>query len=152
MYNIGLNKEAKDLIETYNVACSDSSRKELYVNHADPSVVSAGIRKKRLNDSTDCDTMEVECIDSAKILDEIIDRHLGKEKIVLKCDCKGAEYEIFYRLGESGYFDKIGAFVMEWHIGRRDEIEKIFSRNNFTYFITTTPGRTFGKCYVVRQQ
>lgn len=152
VYNIGLNEKIKDLIEIYNVACSNGIRKELYVDHLEPSFASAGIRKKRSNDSIDCDAMEVECINSAKVLGKIIDKHLGKEKIVVKCDCEGAEYEIFYRLEESGYFDKIDVFVMEWHIGRRDEIEKIFSRNNFIYFITTTPGRTFGKCYAVRQQ
>jgi len=151
LYNISLNKGAGKAIETFNVACSDGNRKERYIDQVNPLFVSAGTRKRRLNDSIDCSTMEVECIDSAEVLGEIIDRHLGREKIIVKCDCEGAEYEVFYRLEETGYFDKIDAFVMEWHIGRRDEIEKIFARNDFIYFISTVPGRTFGRCYAVKQ-
>ena len=152
VYNIGLNENARDFIETYNVACSDCNKKEFYVNHRDPLFISAGIRKIRTGDAANCETIQVECVDSAEILGKIIDNHLGKEKIVLKCDCEGAEYEIFYRLEESGYFNKIDVVVMEWHIGRREDIEKIFSRNNYIYFITTTPGRTFGKCYAIKQR
>lgn len=152
VYNIGLNEKAKEIIVTYNVAASNCNKKEFYVDHLDSSFISAGIRKKRTGDGADCETIEVECVDSAEILGKIIDNHYGKEKIVMKCDCEGAEYEIFYRLEESGYFDKIDVVVMEWHTGRRGEIEQFFSRNNFTYFITTTPGRTFGKCYAIKQR
>lgn len=146
--NIGLNSKISDKIETFNVACADGYRKETYIINPRES---AGILKPRGNIGDSCNTVSVECVDSACVLGEIIDKHYGNEKIIVKCDCEGAEYEIFNRLEESGYFNKIDAFVMEWHAGRRDEIEKIFLRNNYVYMIYTTPGRTFGKCYAVKQ-
>lgn len=145
--NINLNTKLKDKIVTDNVACANEDKKEIYVVNPRES---AGVVKRRETTSTNAKEMEVVCVDSAKALGTIIDSHYGKEKILMKCDCEGAEYEIFYRLEEMGYFDKIDAVVMEWHIGRREEIEKIFARNGYTYIIYNIPGRDFGKCYAIK--
>lgn len=145
--NIALNARIKDKIVTANVACANEDKKEVYIVNP---IESAGIAKKRENKSAVVKEIEVVCVDSAKALGAIIDNHYGKEKILMKCDCEGAEYEIFYRLEEMGYFDKIDAFVMEWHADRREEIEKIFVRNDYTYIIYNNPGRTFGKCYAIK--
>lgn len=147
--NINLNMQLRDKIVTANVACSNEDKKEKYVA---TQVESAGIKKKKGNEPTNIKEIEVVCVDSAKALGTIIDNHYGKDKILVKCDCEGAEYEIFYRLEEMGYFSKIDAFAMEWHDGRREEIETIFSRNDYTYIIWNAPGRNFGKCYSIKNK
>lgn len=145
--NINLNAHIKDKIVTANVACSNEDKKEIYVVNP---IESAGIAKRRGKKLTDVKQIEVACVDSAKVLGTIIDNHYGREKILIKCDCEGAEYEIFFRLEEMGYFEKIDAVVMEWHADRRKEIENIFIRNDYTYMIYNNPGRTFGKCYAIK--
>lgn len=70
----------------------------------------------------------------------------------MKCDCEGAEYEIFYRLEQTGLLKKIDAFVMEWHCDRRSEIQQIFDRNGYMYLISNAPKRTFGKCYAIKKK
>lgn len=148
LLNIKLNKKISDKIETFNVACADKYKKETYIINPN---ISAGMLKQRGGIDENYKTVSVECVDSACVFGAIIDEHYGKNKIIMKCDCEGAEYEIFNRLEESGYFNKIDVFVMEWHAGRRKEIEEIFHRNKYVYMIYTTPGRTFGKCYAVKQ-
>jgi len=146
LYNIGLNQKTKNKIVTFNVACSNEDKKETY--EITP-IASAGIRKQR---GLGLNTIDVVCVDASKALGTIIDKHYGKESIIMKCDCEGAEYEIFTRLEQTGYFNKIDAFVMEWHCDRRNEIQEIFDKNGYTYVIFNAPERTFGKCYAIKKK
>lgn len=147
IHNISLNEKIRDKIETFNVACANTDKQETYLID---SRESAGIFQRNNVLNSKCGEIEVTCVDAARVLGDIIDQHYGYEKILIKCDCEGAEYEIFYRLEEAGYFDKINAFVMEWHDGRRSEIEKIFERNNFAYIISENRRGIFGLCYAVK--
>jgi FkbM family methyltransferase len=148
-YNIGLNdKSISDKIEIFNIACSNKDKEELYVMGPTES---SGLKKKRGEITDETRMVKVKCVDSAKTLGAIIDEYYNKYEIIVKCDCEGAEYEIFDRLEKTDYFRKIDVFIMEWHCDRRDEIEQIFSRNRYMYYIFTTPGRTFGKCYAFKE-
>lgn len=147
IYNIELNENIKDKIETYNVACASEDKTETYlVDNRD----SAGIFQMSNILNCGSEKIDVICVDAAKVLGKIIDQHYGNKKIVMKCDCEGAEYEIFYRLEETGYFNKIDAFVMEWHDNRKKEIAALFERNHYTYVITNEQRKIFGLCYAVK--
>lgn len=145
-YNFKQNIKFSNKIESFNYALSDCDKTEQYIVNP---IKSAGVRKKRDGDIKELNVVDVVCKDCSKIIESIIDEHEGKERIIVKCDCEGAEYEIFARLEATHLIDKIDAFVMEWHCDRRNEIEDFFSRNNFIFYINTTTGRTFGKCYAV---
>ena len=146
--NIKLNSDIEDKVKTFNVACSDCHKEEEYVINERESAGIYKIRDKVTSENAQKEI--VKCVDSAEVIGNIIEKHFTKNKIVMKCDCEGAEYEILNRLEEVEYLKKIDAFVMEWHLGRREEIEALFERNNYTYYIFTTPGRSFGKCYAFR--
>ena len=148
LINISMNKDLENKIETFNLACSCENKKEIYTVHP---IASAGIHKVREGEAGNTEVVTVNCVDSAETLGEIIDKYFEKTNIIVKCDCEGAEYEILPRLEETGYMRKIDAFVMEWHLDRRKEIEEFFERNGYIYMINTTRGRRFGKCYAIRK-
>lgn len=49
---------------------------------------------------------------------------------LLKLDCEGSEYEILFNLRTKD-FVKIGNIVMEYHLGREEELTKLLENNNF---------------------
>ncbi len=144
--HIEMNEHIANKVVSYNLACSDCNKEEVYVIDERKS---AGIHIAGENEK-DSLTKVVKCVDASEVIGNIVKEHYGKNRIVMKCDCEGAEYEIFSRLEETGLFEKIDVFVMEWHLGRRTEIEMLFARNNYTYHIFTTPGRDFGKCFAFK--
>jgi len=62
----------------------------------------------------------------ATILEENKNRH-----IIVKCDCEGAEFEIFDRLDEQGLVGRIDVVMMEYHFEPPDRLVKILTREGF---------------------
>ncbi len=62
----------------------------------------------------------------ASILEENKDKH-----IIVKCDCEGAEFEIFERLNEKGIVSMIDVVMMEYHFEKPDGLINIFTENGF---------------------
>lgn len=68
--------------------------------------------------------------DTAGILAPIIEENRDKY-VVIKCDCEGAEFEIFESLNQHNLFGKIDIIVMEYHFEKPDGLIKILTENSF---------------------
>ena len=62
----------------------------------------------------------------APILEENKDKH-----IIIKCDCEGAEFEIFKRLNEKDIVSGIDVVMMEYHFEKPDGLVNLFTENGF---------------------
>ncbi len=82
----------------------------------------------------------------APILEENKDKH-----IIVKCDCEGAEFEIFERLNEENIVSRIDVVMMEYHFEKPDRLVNILAENGFA--VQTKAGSSksrTGYIYAVR--
>ena len=68
--------------------------------------------------------------DAAKEIAPILKENKNKH-IIVKCDCEGAEFEIFERLNEEKLIGEIDVIIMEYHHNRPDELIGILTENGF---------------------
>ncbi len=68
--------------------------------------------------------------DAAEILTSILEENKDKH-IIVKCDCEGAEFEIFKRLNEKDIISRIDVVMMEYHFEKPDGLVNIFTENGF---------------------
>jgi FkbM family methyltransferase len=68
--------------------------------------------------------------DAATEISSIIDNNKDKH-IIIKCDCEGAEFEIFEKLNIEGLVRQIDVVLMEYHVERPDRLIEILTENGF---------------------
>ena len=88
--------------------------------------------------------------DAAKTLAPILEETKDKY-VIIKCDCEGAEFDIFERLQEENLISKIDVVLMEYHFEEPDRLVDIFTANNFavhTKCLKRTP--IVGHLYAVK--
>jgi FkbM family methyltransferase len=68
--------------------------------------------------------------DAAQEISAVLKENKGKY-VILKCDCEGAEYEIFERLYEKDIFSHIDVVMMEYHFEKPDRLVDILNENDF---------------------
>jgi FkbM family methyltransferase len=68
--------------------------------------------------------------DAAKQIASILKENKN-EHIIVKCDCEGAEFEIFERLNEEKLIENIDVIIMEYHFGNPGQLVNILSKNGF---------------------
>ena len=68
--------------------------------------------------------------DAAQMLAPIFEEN-KRSRIIVKCDCEGAEFEIFERLDEEKLVRKIDVVLMEYHFEKPDRLIKIFTDAGF---------------------
>ena len=87
--------------------------------------------------------------DAAKEIIAILEDNKNKH-IIVKCDCEGAEFEIFERLDEENIMNKIDVVMMEYHFEKPDKLIDILTKNNFA--AKERPGlrKNTGYIYAVR--
>jgi hypothetical protein len=73
--------------------------------------------------------------DAAEALSPILEEHSAR-RIIVKCDCEGAEFEILERLQEKRLVDKIDVFLMEFHFKEPDGLIRILTENGFAVHAT----------------
>lgn len=144
-YNFKMNYHLIEKIHAFPYALSDEDKIERYVSIENSA---GGIRKFRDGIDKLDNSFEVQCVDSLRIITEIIENNRGR-KIIIKSDCEGAEYGILNKLESGGILSDIHVIVMEWHLGKRRELEDFLSRNRYNYVIKNTT-ETFGICYAYR--
>lgn len=112
--NIALNPDLSGKIQLFNFGVSNENL-ELFI---DAPSNTFGISINRLQKGQD----RLEIKDASALLEPIIRTHLGKQKILLKLDCEGSEYDIVESLDKSGLLAKIDVLIGEWHSsGKRNE-------------------------------
>jgi len=88
--------------------------------------------------------------DAAKEIIPILEENKNRH-IIIKCDCEGAEFEIFERLNEEKIVDKIDIVLMEFHFEKPDRLINILTENGFA--VQVKPGSSksrTGYIYAVR--
>ena len=68
--------------------------------------------------------------DAAEQIAAILEENKNKH-IIVKCDCEGAEFEIFERLNEKNLVSRIDVVMMEYHFEKPDRLVDIFAENGF---------------------
>jgi len=90
--------------------------------------------------------------DAAKQLLPILEENKNKH-VIVKCDCEGAEFEIFERLSEEDLISKIDVVMMEYHFEKHDRLIDILTENTFA--VQTKNGSSKSKTgyiYAVRME
>ncbi|MBW7991976.1 MAG: FkbM family methyltransferase [Planctomycetes bacterium] len=88
--------------------------------------------------------------DAAKELTPILEENKNKH-IIVKCDCEGAEFEIFERLSEEKIVGKIDIVLMEFHFDKPDRL--IDTLTEYGFAVQVKPGSSksrTGYIYAVR--
>lgn len=67
--------------------------------------------------------------------------------VIVKCDCEGAEFEIFERLDQEKIIEKIDVILLEYHFDKPDGLISILSKNGFAVF-TKVSSRKFNTGYI----
>jgi len=68
--------------------------------------------------------------DAAKEIAPILEENKNKH-IILKCDCEGAEFEIFERLNEEKLIGNIDVILLEYHFNKPDGLVSVLTKNGF---------------------
>jgi FkbM family methyltransferase len=146
LYNFELNKAFSNKIETFNYGLGGSPRMEKVLYDAQ----SKGNCGLRLDLSPAIDTnrakeIEISIENIGDILPDLIVKH-NKQKIVLKIDCEGAEYEIMQKLSNINLLVEIDVLLIEWHDRGSGMLEDILIKNNFriiSRFLTPITGMIY---------
>jgi len=72
--------------------------------------------------------------DAAKEIASILEENKNKH-VIVKCDCEGAEFEIFERLNEENIISRIDVVMMEYHFGKPDRLINILTENDFAVHV-----------------
>lgn len=91
--------------------------------------------------------------DAAQLLAPIFEENKNN-RIVVKCDCEGAEFEIFERLYESKLIGNIDVILMEYHFEKPDRLIKILTEAGFAVHVQNRQQKepVMGYLYAVKMQ
>jgi FkbM family methyltransferase len=131
VYNVSLNENLSPKIEAFNVGLGATSRVEkvLYNPQAKGN---CGIRLEAslVIDKDNAKEIEINIQDISIVLPHLFAKHT-QQKIVLKIDCEGAEYEILQKLDESRILTQIDVLLIEWHDRGSETLENTLIANDF---------------------
>jgi FkbM family methyltransferase len=68
--------------------------------------------------------------DAARVIKSILEENKNK-CIIVKCDCEGAEFEIFERLDQENLVAKLDVIVMEYHFKEPCQLIDVMINNGF---------------------
>ncbi|AWI10177.1 FkbM family methyltransferase [Ereboglobus luteus] len=131
--NLSLNAGLRDKINPYNFGLGDRKQHMQVKFNLDQAM---SVSSKSTFDGCFSEyTLENIMIEDARTaLVPIIESHFGKERIFLKVDCEGAEYDIIPHLAGCGVLSKIDVVVIEFHNDKPDALLHILRENAFFCF------------------
>jgi FkbM family methyltransferase len=96
-------------------------------------------------------TIEVEVVSATAEFQDIL-KHVESEKLILKLDCEGTEYEVIPELATKGVLQKFTVVMLEWHYHGPELLLKILTDNGFFAFNRNIPndGGKRGMIYAVK--
>nr|WP_314897222.1 FkbM family methyltransferase [uncultured Flavobacterium sp.] len=146
LYNLELNKAYSSKIETFNYGLGGSTRMEKVLFNPQAKG-NCGIRLdlSLVIDRNNAKEIEIGIKNISDILPDLIAKHSG-QKMVLKIDCEGAEYEIMQKLNDTNLLVDIDVLLIEWHDKGATILEDILIKNNFriiSRFLTPITGMIY---------
>ncbi len=115
-YNFSLNKNISKVKSFKNIGLGMNNRSETFFYNK-RTKGNTGIRGElspSYSNQKNTETRDVIICDVSVEFDEIL-KNLSGEKVIVKMDCEGAEYEIIENLHKSGILNKIDVLLIEWH-------------------------------------
>lgn len=134
-YNLELNKtnHKVEVIKNIGLGKNDRTETVLFNKHSKGNVGFRGVLSPTYANNQNNETRALKIIETSKEIQSIIDNADG-QKIMIKMDCEGAEYEIFENLSESKLLDKIDILIIEWHDKGAKTIEDTLLKFGFIIF------------------
>jgi FkbM family methyltransferase len=123
-FNFGLGSEDKSLDMPYDKAAASCMTTTM-----DPKDTFVG-KAGRLNLNS---VEKIEIKKSSDILKQIISEN-PDDKVFLKMDCEGAEYEILPELDHAGVLKDIDLIILEWHFDAPEVLVNMLCDNGFICF------------------
>lgn len=88
--------------------------------------------------------------DVAKEIAPVLEENKNKY-VIVKCDCEGAEFDIFERLNEKDILRNIDVVMMEYHFEDPERLVNILAKNGFAIQLKTGSSKSkTGYIYAVR--
>jgi len=147
--NLELNPQLKKKISAFNFGLgkTDATLKLPYMDKATGGMSTThDVCKGEKN----IKTKTVAIRDAAKEITPILEENKDKY-IIIKCDCEGAEFEIFERLNEEKLIENIDVIIMEYHFDNPGQLVNILSENGFVVRTKTLSKKAgTGYIYAVR--
>ncbi len=130
--NLDLNPELNKKIQTF--ACGLGKKDTIleipyYVDLSD-CMSTTHIVSTKQNVRTETVTVK----DAAKMLAPIFEENKNN-RIIVKSDCEGAEFEILERLDEENLVGKMDILLMEYHFKNPDRLVEILTENGFAVHV-----------------
>ncbi|WP_159017972.1 FkbM family methyltransferase [Algibacter sp. L3A6] len=134
-YNLELNKTRHKVIAIKNIGLGKSNRTEtvLFNKSSKGNTGVRGLLSPTYASNAQNEIRALKIVETSKEIEKIITTSVG-QKIMIKMDCEGAEYEIFENLSESNLLDKIDVLIIEWHDKGAKSIENTLLKFGFNVF------------------
>jgi len=103
-------------IRPFNIGLGDRDRADvfMYSDRFKGSVGKFGLSDYKKRTSTALKSVEVDIKEAAAVIGPLIEEN-PEQRIMIKMDCEGGEYEIVPNLKAAGVLSKIDLIVLEWH-------------------------------------
>ena len=147
--NLELNPHLSRKIQAFNFGLGKNEQTlELpYIMHASGGMSTThNICKGEKNATKEIVTIK----DAVKEINPIIEENKNS-CVIVKCDCEGAEFDIFDRLNENDIFKKIDVIMMEYHFESPERLVNILADNGFAIQVKSGSKKSkTGYIYAVR--
>lgn len=127
--NLKLNPTLSEKIVPFNVGLGKAET-TLELPYAADAAVGMSTTFDVCKDRKNVQKETVVIKDAAKEISAILAENKNKH-IVVKCDCEGAEFEIFERLHEEKLMRRIDVVMMEYHFEKPDRLIDLLTENGF---------------------
>lgn len=127
--NLDLNPHLSGKIRPFNLGLGKAD-KTLDVPYMSNATGGMSTTYNVCGEEKQAQTETVVIKDSAKEIGAILAENKNKY-IIVKCDCEGAEYEIFERLNQENMIEKIDVIAMEYHFEKPDSLVNLFAEKGF---------------------
>jgi FkbM family methyltransferase len=143
--NIGLNPGFKSKIQTFNygLGISDKKMAVSYDFTIKGNMGIYGVPEYLIDDKQNLSIENIVIKNAAEIISPVIESiKRNRNKIVLKMDCEGSEYDIIESLTKAnllGFFDFI---MIEWHLNGPESICETLKRSGLSFLLFNASGKT----------
>jgi FkbM family methyltransferase len=127
--NLGLNPQLSEKINAFNFGLGKEET-ILELPYMDEATGGMSTTHDVCKDGKNIKTETVIIKDAAKEIAPILKENKDKH-IIVKCDCEGAEFEIFERLNEEKLIKNMDVILMEYHFRSPDGLVSILTKNGF---------------------